>query len=49
LTATASGKLSLAAGLGHFTYTGETIAYADAEDTTPESVTNDEVRLFALF
>ena len=42
ITATASGNLSLAAGLGHFTYTGDTIASADAQDTTVMAVTNDE-------
>ena len=43
ITATASGNLSLAAGMGKFTYTGETIAKADAEDTPRrETVTNDE-------
>ena len=42
MTALMSGKHSLAAGLGNFTYTGETIASADAEDTTTETVTQDE-------
>jgi len=42
ITATASGQLSLAAGLGQFTYTGDTIASADADDTTVETVTNAE-------